>query len=112
MGNGFMQKELLRIYIGESDSYGRLPLYEALLEMFRREGCSGVTVLRGIAGYGASCVYHSDKFLDLSKDLPLVLEMVEDGEKIEAVLPLMEEMMNGGLITREQVQVRQFKKSQ
>ena len=73
----FEEKVLMRIFIGESDRHGRLPLYEALVETLRREGVAGATVLRGIAGFGVSHVYHTDKLLDLSHDLPLIIEVVE-----------------------------------
>jgi uncharacterized protein len=103
------EKVLLRIFIGESDRHGRLPLYEALVELFRKEGLAGATVLRGVAGFGASSVYHADKFLELSKDLPIVIEVVESQERIEALMPQVDDMMNGGMITMEKVQVRLYR---
>lgn len=99
------EKVLLRVYIGESDRHGRLPLYEALVELFRKEGLAGATVLRGVAGFGASSVFHSDKLLELSRDLPLVIEAVDSREKIEALMPLLDTMMDGGMVTMETVQV-------
>lgn len=102
------EKVLLRVYIGESDRYGRLPLYEALVEMFHKEGLAGATVLRGVAGFGASSVFHSDKLLELSRDLPLVIEAVDSREKIEALMPLLDTMMDGGMVTMETVQVAMY----
>lgn len=99
------EKVLMRIFIGESDKYGRLPLYEALVELFRKEGCAGATVFRGVAGFGAHSVYHSDKLLRLSTDLPIVVEVVESQERIDGLMPRLDEMMTGGLITMERVQV-------
>jgi len=94
------ERTLMRIHIGESDKWhGRL-LYEALVELFRREGLSGATVLRGVAGYGSTSRYHTDKILRLSQDLPIVVEVVEDSERVERILPMLDEMIGGGLITR------------
>jgi PII-like signaling protein len=73
--------------------------------MLRKDGFSGVTVLRGVAGYGGSSVYHTDKILRLSQDLPIVLEVIESTERIEAILPRLDEMVEGGLITLEKVRV-------
>lgn len=99
------EQVLMRIFIGESDKFGRLPLYEALVELFRQEGCAGATVLRGVAGFGAHSVYHTDRLLRLSADLPLVVEVVESEEKLATLMPRLSEMMNGGMITTEKVQV-------
>ena len=104
------EKILMRFHIGESDRHGHRPLYEALMELFRKEGLAGATVLRGIAGYGASSVYHTDKLLELSKDLPMVIEVVDSQEKIEGVMPLVDSMMAGGMVTMESVQVRRYGK--
>ena len=99
------ERTLMRIHIGESDKWhGRL-LYEALVELFRREGLSGATVLRGVAGYGSTSRYHTDKILRLSQDLPIVVEVVEDSERVERILPMLDEMIGGGLITLERVRV-------
>jgi PII-like signaling protein len=73
--------------------------------MLRREKFSGVTVLRGVAGYGGSSIYHTDKILRLSQDLPIILEVVESTERIEQILPRLDEMVEGGLITLEKVRV-------
>lgn len=99
---------LLRIFIGESDRFGHIPLYEALVELFRKEGFAGATVLRGVAGFGAHSMYHTDRLLRLSTDLPIVLEVVDNSERFDAVLPRVEEMMDGGMITMEKVSVWRY----
>jgi PII-like signaling protein len=99
------ERTLMRIHIGESDRWHGKPLYEALVEMLRREKFSGVTVLRGVGGFGSTSVYHTEKILRLSQDLPIVLEAVEFTERIEQILPRLDEMIGGGLITLEKVRV-------
>ena len=99
------ERTLMRIFIGESDKYQGKPLYEALLERLRRKGLAGATVLRGVAGFGASSVVHTDKVLRLSLDLPLIIEVVETEEAIQAMLPDLDEMIGGGLITLERARV-------
>jgi PII-like signaling protein len=99
------ERTLMRIHIGESDKWHGKPLHEAIVEMLRKEGFSGATVLRGVAGYGSSSVYHTDKILRLSQDLPLIVEVVEYSERIEKTLPRLDEMVDGGLITLEKVRV-------
>lgn len=99
---------LMRIFIGESDKHGHVPLYEALVELFRKEGFAGATVLRGVAGFGAHSVYHTDKLLRLSADLPIIVEAVETQEKIDALMPRVDNMMNGGMITLEKVMVIRY----
>lgn len=100
---------LLRIYIAEGDRYEHRPLYEALVEMLRKEGFAGATVLRGICGFGANSVYHSQKLLDLSADLPMIIEAVESEEKVNAVMPRIDAMMSGGMITMEKVKVIRYR---
>src|SRR6202040_2049004 len=99
------ERTLMRIHIGESDKWHGKSLYQAIVEMLRKEGFSGVTVLRGVAGYGGSSVYHTDKILRLSQDLPIILEIVEATERIEEILPRLDGMVEGGLITLEKVRV-------
>ncbi|MBI4459507.1 MAG: DUF190 domain-containing protein [Acidobacteria bacterium] len=99
------ERVLMRVHIGESDKWEGKPLYEALIQMFRRQGFSGVTVLRGVGGYGSSSRYHTEKILRLSQDLPIILEVVEYSERIEKILPTLDEMISGGLITLEKVRV-------
>jgi uncharacterized protein len=99
------ERTLMRVFIGESDRYHGKPLYEALLERFREKGLAGATVLRGVAGFGASSVVHTEKVLRLSLDLPLIIEVVETEETIQTVLPDLDEMIGGGLITLERARV-------
>ncbi len=103
------ERTLMRIHIGESDKWKGRPLYQALIELFRKEGFYGTTVLRGVGGYGSSSrgqsAYHTSKILRLSQDLPLVVEVVEYPERIERILPLVDQMVGGGLITLEKVRV-------
>lgn len=100
---------LMRIFIAEGDRYEHRPLYEALVEMLRKEGFAGATVLRGICGFGAHSVYHSQKLLDLSADLPMIIEAVESEEKVNAVMPRIDAMMSGGMITMEKVKVIRYR---
>lgn len=102
---------LMRIFIGESDRYGHKPLYEALVELLRSEGFAGATVLRGICGFGANRVYHTQKLLDLSADLPLVVEVIDTQEKINAIMPRIDGMMGGGMITLEKATVIRYSPS-
>jgi PII-like signaling protein len=99
------ERTLMRVHIGESDKWHGRPLHEAIVELLRKEGFSGATVLRGVAGYGGSSVYHTDKLLRLSQDLPIIVEAVETQERIEGILPRLDEMVEGGLITLEKVRV-------
>ena len=99
------ERTLMRIHIGESDKWHGKLLYQAIVEMLRKDGFSGVTVLRGVAGYGGSSVYHTDKILRLSQDLPIILEVVETTERIDQILPRLDGMVEGGLITLEKVRV-------
>jgi len=99
------ERTLMRIHIGESDKWHGKPLYEAIVELLRKESFSGVTVMRGVAGYGGSSVYHTDKILRLSQDLPIILEVVETTERIDQILPRLDGMVEGGLITLEKVRV-------
>ncbi len=99
---------LMRIFIGEGDRYGRRLLYEALVELFKKEGFAGATVLRGITGFGAHSVYHTDMLLRLSRDLPVIVEVVDTKEKIDRVMPKIDEMMCGGLITLEKITVMRY----
>ena len=99
------ERTLMRIHIGESDKWHGKPMHEAIVELLRKDGFSGVTVLRGGAGYGSSSVYHTDKLLRLSQDLPIILEVIETQERIDQMLPRLDEMVDGGLITLEKVRV-------
>jgi PII-like signaling protein len=99
---------LLRIFIGESDKAGGKPLYEALVEKLRQEQISGATVLRGILGYGARSILHSANILQLSHDLPIIIEAVDTPENIDRVLPHIESIIGDGLITMEKVRVLHY----
>ncbi|HKJ05163.1 MAG TPA: DUF190 domain-containing protein [Geopsychrobacteraceae bacterium] len=99
------EQTLMRIFIGESDRWRNQPLYEALLELFRTKGFAGATVLKGIAGFGAKSILHTDRLLRLSSDLPLVVEVVDNEEKIQAILPRLDEMLQGGMVTLEKARV-------
>lgn len=102
------EQTLMRIFIGESDRWEKKPLYEVLVELLRREGFAGATVLRGMMGFGAHSITHTDKLLRLSVDLPVVVEVVEDQGKIDAVLPRLDGMLSGGMITLEKVRVIRY----
>ena len=100
---------LLRIFIGESDRWHHQPLYEAIVLKAREVHLAGATVLRGPMGYGKSSRLHTAKILRLSMDLPLVIEVVDSEEKIQAFLPLLDEMMKGGLVILEKVRVIDYR---
>jgi hypothetical protein len=100
---------LLRVFIGESDRWKHAPLYEAIVLKAREVHLAGATVLRGPMGYGKSSRLHTAKILRLSMDLPLVIEIVDTEEKIQAFLPVLDEMMKGGLVTLERVRVIDYR---
>jgi hypothetical protein len=100
---------LLRIFIGESDRWHHQPLYEALVLKAREMHLAGATVLRGPMGYGKSSHLHTSRILRLSMDLPLIIEIVDSEEKINSFLPVLDEMMGGGLVTLEKVRVIQYR---
>jgi PII-like signaling protein len=99
------ERTLMRIHIGESDKWHGKPLHEAIVELLRKDKFSGATVLRDVGGFGSSSVYHTNKILRLSQDLPILVEVVESTERIEKILPQLDEMVEGGLITLEKVRV-------
>lgn len=103
------ERTLMRILIGESDKYHGKPLYEALLERFRKKGLAGATVLRGVAGFGAGSIVHTEKILRLSLDLPIIIEVVETEQAIQSLLPDLDEMIGGGLITLERARVIMYR---
>jgi len=108
------EQTLMRIFIGESDRcqgepYRGKPLYEALLDYFRAHDFPGATVIRGIAGFGAHSRIHTDKILRLSLDLPLIVEVVGNEERLQAVLPDLDNMIDGGLITLERARVIMYR---
>lgn len=104
--------KLLRIFIGESDRWRRQPLYEAIVLKARELGLAGATVLRGPMGFGASSHLHTAKILRLSMDLPIVIEIVDAEEKINLLLPHLDEMVTEGLVTLEDVRVLKYRADQ
>jgi len=96
---------LLRVFLGESDHWHGKPLHLALIEAARKQGLAGATVLRGIEGYGANSVIHTTRFLEFSSDLPIVVEIVDVEDKVNAFLPTVEEMVGEGMATLERVRV-------
>jgi PII-like signaling protein len=103
--------EILRVYIGESDKSGGQPLYQAVVEEARRRGMAGATVLRGTLGFGVNSRLHTAKVLRLSEDLPMVVEIVDKPERIEAFLPWLDTAVKEGLITIETVRVIAYRPS-
>ena len=96
---------LARIYIGESDRWEGRPLYQVIVEKLRAEGVAGATVLRGIEGYGRAARVHTAQVLRLSEDLPVLIEVVDREDRLRAILPQIDAMVDGGLITLEHVEV-------
>ena len=99
---------LLRIFLGENDKHDGKPLYEAIVLAARTVGLAGATVLRGPMGFGHSSRLHTAKILRLSEDLPLLVEIVDSEEKINAFLPTLDKMMGSGLVTLEKVRVLRY----
>ena len=97
--------QLLRIFIGENDQWVGRPLYEAIVARALEAGLAGTTVVRGLMGFGAKSRVHTAKVLRLSEDLPIVVEIVDRRERIEAFLPTLDEMVADGLVTLERIQV-------
>ncbi len=100
---------LARIFIGEDAKWHHMPLERVLLERLRREGFAGATVFRGVAGFGATSVIHTAGIVDLSSDLPIVIEVVDDQAHMDKLIPILDEMVAGGaLITIEKVRVLKY----
>ena len=102
---------LLRVFIGESDKAGHRPLYEEIVLKAREAGLAGATVLRGVMGFGKNSILHTAKILRLSEDLPMIVEIVDSLEKVEAFVPRLDEMIKDGLVTIEKVRVIHYKSS-
>lgn len=102
---------LARIYIGESDRHEGQPLYEAIVRLLRERGVAGATVLRGMEGYGRAARLHTDRILRLSGDLPILIEIIDREERLRSVLPEIDAMVDGGLITLEHVEVMTYRSS-
>jgi uncharacterized protein len=98
----------VRVYIGESDQWHGKPLYTAIVERCRAEGLAGATVLRGIEGYGANSRIHTARILRLSEDLPVIIDIVDRAERIDMLLPILDEMVTEGLITLEEIHVVKY----
>ena len=108
------ERTLMRIFLGESDRcpagpHKGLPLYEAILLTLREKGCAGATVVRAIAGFGPSARLHTGKVLRLSSDLPVIVEVVDDEPTLQTILPELDAMMGGGLITMERAHVVMYR---
>jgi PII-like signaling protein len=101
--------KLLRIFIGEQDKWHGLPLYEAIVNLARKELLAGATVLKGCMGFGCKSHMHTAKILRLSEDLPMIIEIVDSEEKITAFLPHLDDMVSEGLITLEKVNVIMYR---
>lgn len=99
------ERTLMRIFIGERDRFDGHPLYEVLLKLLRERGFAGATVIRAIAGFGAHARMHTDKILRLSFDLPIIVEVVDREERIQEVLPELDRMIDGGIVTLERARV-------
>jgi uncharacterized protein len=102
---------LLRVFIGESDKSGHRPLYEEIVLKAREAGLAGATVLRGVMGFGKNSILHTAKILRLSEDLPMIVEIVDSLEKVEAFVPTLDAMIKDGLVTIEKVRVIHYKSS-
>jgi len=100
---------LLRIFIGESDSHNGIPLYEWIVNKARENGLAGSTVIRGIEGFGAHSRIHTTKILRLSEDLPIIIEIIDTLEKIENFLPQIDESIHEGLATLEKVDIKFYR---
>jgi PII-like signaling protein len=99
------EQVLLRIFLGENDRHEGRPLYQALMEMLRKEKIAGATVLRGVAGFGAASHLHTGNLLRLSQDLPMILEAVDTEANIQRIMPRIDAMIEDGLVTLETVRV-------
>ncbi|MCA1833977.1 MAG: DUF190 domain-containing protein [Actinomycetota bacterium] len=103
---------LLRIFIGESDTWHGKPLYQAIVERVREAGLAGATVFRGIEGFGADSRIHTARILRLSEDLPVLIEIVDTQQRIEEIIPILDEMVGEGMVTLEKVEVIAYRSSQ
>lgn len=100
---------LLRMYVGEADHHDGKPLYQAIVELLRERGIAGATVFRGIEGYGANARLHTTRLLRLSEDLPVLVEVVDQEDRIRAVVSELDELIGDGLITIENVEVLAYR---
>jgi len=102
------ERTMARVFLGDSDKWHHRPLAEALVERLRKEGFAGATVFHGVAGFGAHSVMHTTHLLELSTDLPVVVEVVDTDEHVERLLPILDEMVPEGLVTLEKVRVVKY----
>ena len=107
--NQLEEGNLLRIIVGESDKHEGMPLYEWLVRKAKSEGIAGATVLRGIESYGAQSSIHTARILELSSDLPIIIEIVDSLEKIENFVPIVDAVMHDGLVTLEKVRIKLYR---
>ncbi|HTI64077.1 MAG TPA: DUF190 domain-containing protein [Gemmatimonadaceae bacterium] len=103
------ERVLMRIHIGERDKYNGKPLYQQIVELLRARHYAGATVFRGIMGFGPTSKLHTDRFLELSVDLPIIVECVDTEERVQAILPELDDMLGGGLITLERARVIMYR---
>lgn len=103
------ERVLMRIHIGESDRHGGVPLYQAIVELLRERQFAGATVFRAVLGFGAQAKVHRDRVFRLSSDLPVVVECIDTEEKIESILPELDRMIGGGLVTLERARVIMYR---
>lgn len=103
--------KLLRIFLGENDHHDNVPLYEWIILQAREHGLAGATVLRGIAGFGANSRLHTAKILRLSSDLPIIVEIIDTEDKIDAFLPVIDHAVTDGLATVEKADIRFYRSS-
>ncbi len=104
----FEEGVLLRIFIGEQDSYGGRPLHQQIVKKAKELDMAGATVIRGVMGFGARSRLHTSKLLRLSQDMPLIIEIVDSAAYIKKLLPYLDEMMTEGLVTIEKMQVIKY----
>ena len=102
------EQSLVRVFIGESDTWHHQPLHLALLKRLRQEGFAGATVFHGVAGFGARSILHTTHLLRLSEDLPVVIEVVDSEEHVARLVPILDEMVQEGLVTIEKVRVLRY----
>ena len=102
------EQQLVRVFVGESDRWSGQPLWRALIERLRKEGFAGATVVHGTAGFGARSVLHTAHILRLSEDLPVLVEIVDSEERVARLLPILDEMVDEGLVTIEKVRVIKY----
>lgn len=105
------EAQLVRVYVGENDTWHGKPLFEAIVLRAREEGLAGATVFRGMEGYGASSRVHTTRLLELSSDLPVVIELIDVHERIARFLPILDEMVGDGLVTKQPVHVVTYRGS-